>query len=239
MLHKVYGCIITVILLVALFVGYKAFQAHDAWKDFQAKLAVSEALEKQNKQVETKATTVIGTAQAANVNIDSNLNNKLKDMQSQVNSKPDTNQIKALIAASIPALPVKSEKAADGSDRLYIDDNQANRDLINKHDADFKTCKFELDACEQKQANSAIIIQQKDVIIAAMQNSLDLKTKDLKDATNFGKGGNIWARTGRVLLPIGCAGLGAWAASQAKASPKVIGVATVSSGVVCGFKFHF
>jgi hypothetical protein len=239
MLHKIYGCIIAVVFIIVVFVGYQWLKAHDAWKDFQKDLAVSQEKEKQNKKEEVKATGVITTAQASNISIDNETKRKLANVQAQLNSKPDSEQIKAIIAAAIPALPVKSEKAADGSTKLYIDDTQENRDLINKHDADFKTCKFSLDDCQQKQANDKIIIDQQAAIIVLKQASIDQTEKDLKKATSFGKGGNIWARTGRVAFPIGCASLAAWGASQAKASPKVTGIASVSSGAVCAFKFHF
>lgn len=237
MLHKIYGCIIAVVFVLIVFVGYQWLKAHDAWKDFQKDLAVSQTLEKQNKKDEVKATGVITTAQASNVAIDNETKRKLADVQAQLNSKPDSEQIKAIIAAAIPTLPVKSEKAPDGSQKLYIDDTQENRDIINKHDADFKTCKFSLDDCQQKQANDKAIIDQQTIIIALKQATIDQNEKDLKKATSFGKGGNIWSRTGRVAFPVGCAALAAGIASQVKASPKTTLIASGASGAVCAFKF--
>lgn len=246
MLHKVYGCIIAVILLVACFVGYKAFKAHDAWKDLQKDLAVSQQkiaqnnqVEKQATVVETKATSNIAADTASNAAINADNKQQMQQIQNQLASKPDATQIIALVKAAIPSLTVSNSNG-----QLSVDDSQANRDAINVYDASYKSCKFDLDDCQKKQANYLDIIKQKDDFavaqtqtIAAKQSDIDELTKNLKEATAFGKGGNIWARTGRVLLPVGCASVAAWGASQAKADPRTTIIAAGASGAVCAFKF--
>lgn len=251
MLHKIYGCVIAVVLLILAFVGYKAFKAHDAWKDLQAKLAVSQVLEKQNNKVvqqatvvETKATANIAADTAKNTAIDADTKRKLASIDERTAKQLSSDDVRAILKEEMPKLDIQKTKDAAGNDVLAVVDNQANRDILNHADGAYKTCKYSLDDCQQKQANFFDIIKQKEdfavaqkQIIDAQGNTIDLLHKDLKEATSFGKGGNIWSRTGRVMFPVGCAGLAAWGASQANASPKVIGIVSISSGAVCAWKF--
>jgi len=239
MLHKVYASVIAVIVIICLFVGYQWLKSHDAWKDFQKDLAVSQEKEKQNKQNEQKANSTITTATASNVSIDAETKLKLADVQRQLANKPNSDQIQALIKAALPGVNITSETIG-GSSKLVIDDTQVNRDIINQADAGFKSCRFNLDDCQRKQTNFKTIVEQKDLIIASMQQTIDIKTKDLKEATRFGKGGNVWSRTGRVALPIASAAAGgALVASQGHSSPKATAIAAGASGGICAFAIRF
>lgn len=252
-LHKIYGCVIAAVLIVLAFVGWQAFKAHDAWKDFQRDLAVSNERIKQNQAVEKKDNATIATAtsniaadNAKNAAIDSDTKKKLDGVTQQLSKQLTTDDVRAILQQEIPKLNIHSTKDQNGNQILAVADTQENRDILNQADGAFKTCKFTLDDCQKKQANFLDIIKQKDDTIAAQQETIkakqatiEEKDRSLKEATSFGKGGNIWSRTGRVAFPIGCAVTAAWGASKAKADPKVVAIAGGSAGGICAFKFPF
>jgi hypothetical protein len=226
--------------VVALAIASAWLRAHDAWKDMQADIKVRDAKIQQNTATEHAAQSTINQAQSSNTAIDAATKLKLDGLQAQLNSKPDSDEIRTILQQSMPALKGVSEtKAADGTAMLSVADTQENRDIINRRDADFKACVFNRDDCEQKQQNYLTIIAAKDVLIKTKNDTISEQGNTIKEMSRFGKGGNLWSRTGRVAIPIACAGFGAWSAAQANAKPKTIGIAAAGAGAVCGFTFHF
>ena len=251
--HSVYMCVIAVVIVGAV-VGFCAwFKAHDAWKDFQRDLAVSQERIKQSQQIERKdvaieatATNKIAKDNSSNVAIEAALQKNLAPVNAQLAKQLSGDDVVAILKRELPNLAVTQTQDASGKPVFSVDNTQANRNLLNQADASFVSCRFNLDACQQKQQNFLDIIAQKQTIIdaqketiAAKQATNDELKSNLKEATSFGKGGNIWARTGRVVFPVGCAVGAAWGANRAKLDSRATAIVTGASGAVCAFKFHF
>lgn len=241
-----------ILAAIVIFCGLAWLRAHDAWKDFQADKRVAEEKIKTNNAAVTKNDATVATAQktveagtASNAKIDNNTAAELAKVKQQLASKPDSAEIQAMLKAAIPGLALQQSKDAGGNAVLAVADTQANRDLLNQVDADFKSCKFDRDGCEAKNKNFTEVIvpalntqiQALNGTIAAKNDTIAQREKELKAATSFGKGGNIWSRTGRVLIPIGCAGAGAFLGANKGTKGAAIGA--LAGGSVCAIAFHF
>lgn len=171
--------------------------------------------------------------------IDQETKSKVNGLQAQLDSKPDSAQIKAIIQAEIPGLKMVAAKDAQGNAVVGFTDTPENREAVNRKDVEFKTCKFDLDGCQQKQARYLDIIANKDTVIAAKQATIDTQAGTIKELTRWGKGGNIWARTGRVIIPATCGAAGAGLAAQGKISGKGVAIAALASAATCAFTIRF
>lgn len=242
-----------VAIAIALTIAFCWLRAHDAWKDMQSDIKVRDAQIKANQQTVKADTATFNAAQgtidkatAANSAADDTLKRQLAGVQAQLDAKPNSEQVKQIIQSALPGVQTVTAHDDKGNAVIAVEDTQANRDVINQKDADFKACKFNLDDCETKQKNFETIIAGKDTqiqtqlgTITALNATIAAQNGTIKEQSRFGKGGNLWSRTGRVAIPIACAGLGAWSASQANAKPKTIGIAAGGAGAVCAFAFHF
>lgn len=249
--HKVY---LTVIAVIAVSCAFAWLHEHDAKKDMERDKAVSEVKVQQDKDIVHKDDlkikaddTTVKTATTANIQIDKDTKLKLDALQAQLNSKPDEATIKALLQQEIPKLQgVQVSKDQSGQQLISVPDTQENRDAINKQDVDFKACVFNRDDCEAKQKNLiTIIAAREDTIaaqvqtIAAKDDTIKEREKTISEMSKFGKGGNFWARTGRVAIPATCGAAGAGLAAQGGLKPKGVAIAGLISAGTCAVTFHF
>ncbi|HEV7522988.1 MAG TPA: hypothetical protein VGP89_17940 [Candidatus Angelobacter sp.] len=238
-------------LLIVLFIGVAWLRSHDARLRMEGDIRVHEEQAKHNAAtVKTNDIVVAGAqktvvaAEQSNVVIDQKTKLQLAGLQAQLNSKPDADQIRSIVQAALPGVQTIAAKDAAGNAVLAVADTQQNRDAINSKDVEFKTCQFKLSDCEQKQANFLSIIAAKDTqltaqagSVAALKDTIGAQNLTIKEQSRFGKGGNIWSRTGRVLLPILCAGAGAGLGATQGTKGAAIGALT--AGGTCAFAFHF
>jgi hypothetical protein len=256
MIHLKHVLIAAGVLLVVWMLGWRGL---NAWKDVQANIRVRDVKIDQNSAtVKANETTVataqktVEIAQASNKQLDAERDRKLNALQAQLDSKPDSEQIKAIIKAALPSLTGVTETTAlDGTRLLSVPDTQENRDAINKTDVAFKSCRFSLDDCTAVRKNFEEVIvpgfntqiAALNGTIAAQKNTIELQKGDIADLKSFGKGGNIWARTGRVLVPLACAGGGAYLASKHQQGQNSNGnaaaIGALVGGGVCAITFHF
>jgi hypothetical protein len=250
MVHLKHVLIAAGILTVVWMLGWRGL---NAWKDVQQKIAVREvkidqntATVKANDQAVAASQKTVMAAENSNQQLDTERDRKLNDLQAQLNSKPGSEEIRRIVQESLPNLKgVQVTTAPDGTQMLSVPDTQANRDAINGNDVAFKSCRFSLDDCAavRKNLEGVIVpglkfqVETLNGTIAAQANTIGLLRGDLKDATRLGKGGNIWARTGRVLIPLGCAGAGAYLG--ASKGTKGAAVGALAGGGVCAITFHF
>lgn len=252
-LDKKHIIILAIAAIALLFVGMAWLRAHDAWKDMQADLRVHSKEEKAADTTVQKNQAMVadGDKSIAQANknigqIDADTRRKLDGLQAQLDSKPDAAQIRTIVQQALPGVKTVEAKDAAGNSLIAVADTQENRDLINAKDVAFKSCQFNLDDCQQKQKQFQAIIDTQGQQISALQGSVtalktsnDTLTGDLKRAQQFGKGGNIWARTGRVAIPAGCGAAGAGLAAQGGLKPKGVLLASGISALTCAFTFRF
>jgi hypothetical protein len=252
MVHLKHVLIAGAVLLVLWALGWRGI---NAWKDVQANIRVrdvkvqeNDATVKANAQALVPIQKTVAAAQASNTAGDAERDRKLNALQTQLNSKPDEAAIRAILQQELPKLHgVQLTTASDGTQMLSVPNTQENRDAINEQSVAFKSCRFSLDDCEAARKNLEQVIvpglnQQLTILngtIKAQQSTIELKDKDIHDLQRFGKGGNIWARTGRVAIPAGCGAAGATLAAQGGLKPKGIGIAALASAATCAVAFHF
>lgn len=250
MVHLKHVLIAGGVLLVVWMLGWRGL---NAWKDVQQKIAVREvkieqnaSTVKANDQAIAVSQKTVTAAENSNKQLDADRDKKLNALQSQLDSKPDSEAIRRIIQQELPNLKgVQVSTAADGTQMLSVPDTQANRDAINGNDVAFKSCRFNLDDCSaaRKNLEETIVpglkfqIETLNGTIAAYKSTIDLQKGDIHDLQSFGKGGNIWARTGRVLIPIACAGAGAYLGASKGTKGAAIGA--LAGGSVCAITFHF
>jgi hypothetical protein len=187
--------------IALLLIGYCWLKAHDAWHDLQGDLKAGQARVKTNDSAVTTAQKTVDQASVSNNQIDDRTARQIAGLQQQLNAKPDSEQIRAIVQAALPGVKTVAAKDAQGNAVLAVADTQENRDAINSKDVEFKTCKFDLDSCEQKQKNFIDIIAAKDVQLAAKDDSIKTLKENLdrvkKDA---GVAQGFKARAGEWLL---------------------------------------
>lgn len=214
-----------------------------AYVDMRVKLAGIAAASaekiKANEKTVAVATGNIAADQKSIVVIDQDTKRKVDGLQAQLDSKPNKAEISGIIQAALPGVKTVEAKDAQGNEVLAVADTQENRDVINKKDVEFKTCKFNLDGCQQKQQQFLDIIGNKDTIIAAKQETIVTQAGTIHELTRFGKGGNFWSRTGRVWIPSACGATGAGLAAQGGIKPKGIGLAALVSAGICAVAIRF
>jgi len=194
---------------------------------------------KANDKTFQQAQTSIDTSSKNVQAIDTDTKQKLAGLQQQLNSKPDSEQIKKIVQGLLPGVQTVQAKDAQGNPLIAVADTQENRDKINEADVAFKSCRFELDGCQRKQTEFLNTITQQGVQIEALKGTVQTLKETNKELTRWGKGGNFWARTGRVAIPVGCGGLAAWLASKAKADARATGIAAIGGGATCAFSVRF
>jgi len=194
---------------------------------------------KANEATQKQAQTTIDTAQHNISAIDADRDRRLDGLEKQLNSKPDSAEIRATVEQALQGVKTVEAKDAQGNAVLGVADTQENREAINKADVAFKSCRFNLDDCTQKQTQYQTIIAGKDVQIGALKDTVKTKDDTIKELTRFGKGGNFWARTGRVIIPAGCGAAAAGLAAQGGIKPKGVALAAVISAGACALTIRF
>jgi hypothetical protein len=237
--HKVTAIACGVAAVLALFVFGAWLKAHDAWKDIQADLRVSQARIKTDANTVKTEQKVITAAESSNSQIDADTKKKLDSLQRQLDSKPDSSTIRSIVEQAIPGVKTVEAHDDQGNKVLAVADTQANRDAINQKDVEFKSCRFNLDDCQQKQANFEAIIDAQKIQLAAKDDTIKTQAGTIKEYQRFGKGGNIFSRTMRVGLPIACAAGGAYLANKARTDGKGAAIGAATGGTLCAFSFHF
>jgi hypothetical protein len=242
------------ILLVFWELGWRTINAYkDVQKNIAArdvKIEQNNATVKANEQTVTKAQTQVDTGLTAIHAGDAERDRKLNDLQAQLNSKPDSEQIKKIVQDAMPNLKgFQVITGADGKQYLSAPNTQENRDAINQQDVAFKSCKFSLDDCANARRTYETLIipgyvQQITAMkgtIAAQNDTIALKDSDIKDLKRTAKGGNLLNRTLRVGVPIGCAGAGAYLAGksqQGNNQGKAAAIGALAGGGACAL-IHF
>jgi hypothetical protein len=192
-----YGAAAVLLLLV----GFCWLKAHDAWHDLQGDLKAGQVRVKSNDATVATAQKTVDQAATSNSQIDDKTARQIAGLQQQLNSKPDSEQIRAIVQGALPGVKTVEAKDAQGNSVLAVADTQANRDAINRMDVDFKTCKFELDGCQQKQKNLMDTIAAKDTQIAAKDDSIKTLKENLDRAEKAsGTSKGFKARAGEWLL---------------------------------------
>lgn len=252
MVHLKHVLIAAGVLLVVWMLGWRGL---NAWKDVQQKAAVRDvkiqentATVKANDQALAASQKTVTAAENSNQALDAERDRKLNALQAQIDSKPDKAQIQKILQEELPNLKgLQETTAADGTQMLSVPDTQTNRDAINQGDVAFKSCRFNLDDCAAARKNLEQTIvpglnQQIAILngsITAQKSTIELQKGDISDLQKFGKGGNIWARTGRVAIPSSCGAAGAGLAAQGGLKPKGIVIAAGASALACALAFHF
>jgi hypothetical protein len=212
-----------------------------AYVDMRVKLATitSGAAEniKANERSVQAAQVTIDAATTGNQQIDQQARHKLADLQRQLDSRPDSAQIRSIVQAALPGVKTVDARDAQGNALIAVADTQANRDAINQADVAFKTCRFDLDDCRQKQQNFQSIIDAQRTQLSAKDDTIKEQGNTIRELKSFGKGGNFWGRTGRVLLPVGCAGAGAYLGATKGSKGATVGA--LAGGGVCAVTFRF
>lgn len=229
--------------LIAAGVLALCFFAVRAYVEMRVKLATIAAASaekiKANEKTTAVATTNVATDQKAITVIDQDTKRKLDGLQAQLDSKPNKAEISGIIQAALPGVKTVEAKDAQGNSVLAVADTQENRDAINKKDVAFKTCQFNLDDCQQKQARYLDIIANKDTIIAAKQDTINTQSQTIHELTRFGKGGNFFTRTFRMAVPAGCGATAAGLAAQGGVKPKGVFLAGIISAGACALAIRF
>lgn len=222
-------------LLIAVVICVVVWFGVSRWSETRMKLAqIESASAEKIKANDAQAATALSQAAAANQQIDATTKAKLDGLQAQLNSKPTTEQIWGIVQSVLPGVQVVQAKDQQGNAVIAVADTQANRDAINQADVSFKSCKFNLDDCQQKSANNLAALN---VVIAAKQSTIEAQTLEIKQLKEWGKGGNFWSRTGRVALPVACAGAGAWLG--ANKGTKGAAVGALAGGGACALVWRF
>jgi hypothetical protein len=228
------------VVIAAAFIGAAIFgitRYHDA----SIELAKIDAATKEKVAIAQRDIAVAQaskqTAQQSIVTTDADTARKLASLQSQLNSKPDSSQIKTIIQEALPGVKTVEAKDAQGNAVLAVADTQENRDKINQADASFKSCRFSLDGCEANRLQFENVIKADNLIIERKDTQIKGYEDEIKKLKTFGKGGNFWARTGRVIIPVACAGAGAYLGANKGTKSAAIGA--VSGGALCAVTVRF
>jgi predicted secreted protein len=187
--------------LALLLLGYCWLKAHDAWHDLQGDLKAGQVRVKNNDATVATAQKTVDAAATSNQQIDDKTARQIAGLQQQLNSKPDSAQIRAIVQDALPGVKTVEAKDAQGNSVLAVADTQANRDAINQAEVSFKSCRFELDGCQQKQKNFLDVIAAKDQQLAAKDDSIKTLKENLDRAQKAsGTSKGFKARAGEWLL---------------------------------------
>lgn len=212
-----------------------------AWKDGQVSLAKIESETRvkvaEDQKAAAAAQKVKETAGKAIVVNDAATNAKLADLQRQLNAKPDSAQIRSIVETALPGVKTVQATDAAGKPVLAVEDTQANRDAINAKDVEFKSCKFSLGNCEQNTLLYKQSLDADQVIIGRQNDQIKSDEGEIKKLKTAAKGGNFFARTARVIVPIACAGAGAYLGANKGTKGAAIGA--LAGGGACALTFHF
>lgn len=228
-------------ILIAAGILITAFFCLRAWKDGAVKMAQIESETKirvaESQKIVAQAETGKEAAQKTIVVNDSNTTARLNELQRQLNAKPDSAQVKTIIETALPGVKTVQVTDAQGKPVLAIEDTQANRDAVNQMDVAFKTCTLKSANCEANTLQYKAIIENDKTIIGQKDLQLADYEKEVKKLKTFGKGGAWWARTGRVVIPLACAGAGAYLGANKGTKGAAIGA--LAGGGACALTVRF